>query len=118
MKSIRDIIRERVTVLPNHMGLKLSDDTSIEESLQILDWTTILSNDCGFMVGDAVNFGYAKWGEDYEQALYQTGRASDTLRYCASMSALVPQDQRTLTPNENESDDSDDWWKQSRYSRN
>lgn len=82
----------------------------------------MLSADCGFMVGDVPNFGYAKWGEEYEQALNQSGRASDTLRYCASMSALIPQDQRTLTPNENEGDDNDDdtrdWWKQSEFWRN
>jgi hypothetical protein len=117
-RPIQDIVRDHVTVLPNHIGLKLADNTPIEESLRILDWATTLSEQCGFMVGDVANFGQTKWGEKYTEALNQTGRASDILRYCASMSAVIPQDQRSLTPNDNDNDNDADWWKKSRGSLN
>ena len=126
-RPIPDIIREHVTVLPGHIGLKLSNNTPIEESLSILDWTTTLSEHCRFMIGDVVNFGFTKFGvKKYERALHQTGRASDIniLRYCAAMSGLIPPDQRkwigplNLDDLGDDSGDGDDWWKQSRYSRN
>src|SRR5690242_20339907 len=59
-RPIQDIIRERVTVLDGHIGLKLADNTPIEESLRILDWTTSLSKHVGFMIGDVLNFSEAK----------------------------------------------------------
>jgi hypothetical protein len=73
------------------------------------------------MIGDAVNYGYAKWGKKYDRALHQTGRACDILQYCASMSALIPPDQRKWIGPLNLDDfgdeegggDSGDWWKQS-----
>jgi hypothetical protein len=71
------------------------------------------------MVGEVLNFAQAKWGEKYTEALNQTGRASDTLRYCASISALIPPNQREwIGPLnlEDSSGDGGDWWKQSRYS--
>src|SRR5437660_4379553 len=73
-RPIKEILRERVKILPGHIGIKLADDTPIEESLRVLDWTTTLADHVGFMIGDVLNFGEAKWGEKYTQALAQTGR--------------------------------------------
>jgi len=42
-RPIQDILKERVTVLPGSIGLKLADDTPLDESLCVLDWTTTLS---------------------------------------------------------------------------
>src|SRR5262249_35971098 len=56
-RPLEEIVRDRVTVLPGNIGLKLADDTPIEESLRILDWTTALSDHVGFMIGDVLNFG-------------------------------------------------------------
>jgi len=120
-RPIHEIIRDHVTVLPGYIGLELDTDTPVEEALRILDWTTTQSdNSCGYMIGDAVNFGYAKWGKKYGRALHQTGRVSDILQYCASMSALIPPDTRKLIGPLNldgvisDADDDSgvsDWWK-------
>jgi hypothetical protein len=93
-RPIEDIVRDRVTMLPGHIGLKLADDTPIEESLRVLDWTTTLSDHVGFMIGDVLNFGNTKWGEKYTQALNQTGRALPTLKQYASVSARIPIEKR------------------------
>lgn len=93
-RPIQDIIRERVTVLDGHIGLKLADDTPLEESLRILDWTTTMSDHVGFMVGDVLNFGEKKFGEKYKAALIQTGRAYTTLRRYSSVAAQFPPEQR------------------------
>src|SRR5207245_7666187 len=73
-KPIQDILDKRVKIFPGHTGLKLADDTPIEETLRILDWTTQMSDHVGFMIGDVINFGEAQWGEKYTAALNQTGR--------------------------------------------
>jgi hypothetical protein len=93
-RPIEDILRDRVTVLDGHIGLKLAEDTPIEESLRVLDWTTQLSDHVGFMIGDVLNFGHTKWGEKYTAALNQTGRARSTLRQYASVAARIPPGQR------------------------
>ena len=54
-RPIQDIIRDRVTVLPGHIGLEIADNTPIEESLLILDWTMQMSDHVGFMIGDVLN---------------------------------------------------------------
>src|SRR5438128_7076855 len=72
-RPIEDIIRDRVTVLPDHVGLKLADATPIEETLRVLDWTMALHDHVGFMIGDVLNFSYHKFGQKYTQALNQTG---------------------------------------------
>jgi len=74
-RPIQDIIADRVTVLPGNIGLKLADNTPIEESLRILDWTTQMPDHVGFMIGDVLNFGQHKFGHKYTVALNQTGRA-------------------------------------------
>ena len=64
-RPIQDIIRDRVTVLPGHIGLEIADNTPIEESLLILDWTMQMSDHVGFMIGDVLNFSEKKWGDKY-----------------------------------------------------
>jgi hypothetical protein len=94
-RDIKDILADHVTVLDGHIGLKLSDDTPIEESLRVLDWTTALSEHVGFMIGDVINFGHKKWTrEKYQLALNQTGRAYSTLTKYASVSAAIPAEKR------------------------
>jgi hypothetical protein len=98
-QSMNEIVRERVTVLPGNIGLKLAENTTLEESLVILDWTTTMSDHVGFMIGDALNFGNTKWGEKYTQALNQTGRAKPTLKEYASVCARIPFAQRQASLN-------------------
>jgi hypothetical protein len=93
-RAIEDIMRERVTIHPDHIGLKIADATPIEESLRILDWATAMSDHVGFMIGDVINFGKAKWGEKYNAALIQTGRAYTTLRQYASVAERIPIEKR------------------------
>lgn len=96
-KSTRDmaeILKERVTVMPGNIGLKLDDETPIEESLRILDWTQALSDHVGFMIGDVLNFGQTKWGTKYTAALNQTGRALSTLKGYAEASRKIPVEKR------------------------
>jgi hypothetical protein len=93
-RPIQEILRDRVKVFDGHIGLKIADDTTIEESLVILDWATGMSNHVGFMIGDVINFGRSKWGEKYNQALNQTGRAYSTLAHYASVAARITPDKR------------------------
>ncbi|SRR6266478_42093 len=93
-RPIEEIIKERVTVLPGSIGLKIADNTPIEESLRVLDWTTTLSNHVGFMIGDVLNFGMAKFGEKYKAALNQTGRAYSTLAGYAETARRIPASNR------------------------
>jgi hypothetical protein len=95
-RPIQEIIGDRVTVLPGHIGLKLADDTPIEESLRVLDWTLQMSDHVGFMVGDVINFGNMKWGEEeYTKILLQTGLQRSTLRGYARVARNIPQSERT-----------------------
>jgi hypothetical protein len=93
-RPIQEILADHVTVLPGHIGLKLSDDTPIEESLRILDWTTTLSDHVGFLIGDVINYGDTKWGEKYAAALNQTGRAYTTLVTYARTAKKIPIESR------------------------
>ena len=93
-RAIQDIIRNRVKVLPGHIGLEIAEDTPMEESFRILDWTTQMSDHVGFMIGDVLNFGLHKWGEKYTQALNQTGRAKSTLKNYAWVARTIPPSKR------------------------
>lgn len=93
-RPIQDILRERVTILPESIGLELADDTPIEESLRVLDWANTMNNHVGFMIGDVLNFGKAKFGEKYQQALNITGRAYSTLAGYAEAAKHIPKDKR------------------------
>ena len=93
-RSINEIVADRVKVLPGSIGLEISEDTPIEESLRILDWATALSNHVGFMIGDILNFGNAKWGDKYTTALEQTGRALNTLKGYSETARKIPPSQR------------------------
>jgi hypothetical protein len=93
-RSMQDIITDRVTVLPGSVGVKLADETPIEESLVVLDWATQMSDHVGFIIGDVLNFGQSKWGEKYTAALNQTNRAYKTLRDYASVAARITPDKR------------------------
>jgi hypothetical protein len=93
-RDIKDIIRDRVTVLPGSIGLELDKDTPIEETLRVLDWTTTLSDHVGFMIGDVLNFGETKFGEKYNQAMLQTGRSKTTLKGYAEAAKRIPASQR------------------------
>ena len=94
-RPIEDIVRDRVIVLDGHIGLKLAEDTPIEESLRVLDWATQMSDHVGFMIGDVLNFCQAKWGEKYTAALNQTGRAKSTLKHYANVAARIPAAKRS-----------------------
>jgi hypothetical protein len=89
-RPIQDILKDRVTVLPGSIGIKLADATPIEESLRVLDWATTMSNHVGFMIGDILAFGSAKWGEKYKAALNQTGRAYSTLKGYLETARKIP----------------------------
>jgi len=95
-RPIEDILRDRVTILDGHIGLKLSDATTIEENLAILDWATSLSNHAGFMIGDVLLAGEknAEYGSKYDRALHQTGRKYSTLQSYKSVAKAVPPKKR------------------------
>lgn len=93
-RPMMDVVKQRVTQVHDHLGLKIDEDTPIEESLQILDWTMQLNNHVGFMIGDVLNFGNKKWGTKYSEALNRTGRALSTLKGYAEASAKIPVENR------------------------
>jgi hypothetical protein len=93
-RPIQDILADRVTVLDGSIGLKLADNTPIEEQLRVLDWATTLSDHVGFMIGDVLNFGKTKWGDKYTAALNQTGRAQSTLWAYAETARKIAPDKR------------------------
>src|SRR5215813_619235 len=88
-RDIKVVLKERVKFLPEHVGLSLSDDTSIAECLQILDYVVQLGEHIGFLIGDVLNYGEAKWREKYRQAMEQTGRAKGTLVTYASVARRI-----------------------------
>jgi hypothetical protein len=93
-RSLDEIVQDRVTLLPDNIGIKLSEQTTIEESLAILDWATAMSDHVGFMIGDVLNFGQTKFGQKYTVALNQTGRAISTLWGYAEAARRIPADKR------------------------
>jgi hypothetical protein len=93
-RPIQEIIGDRVTVLPGHIGLKIADGTPIEENLAILDWATQLSDHAGFMIGDVLLAGEKTYGETYNTALNQTGRAYSTLKNYKMVAKAVPPSKR------------------------
>ncbi len=96
-QSVQEILRDRVTILDGSIGLELSPDTTIEESLAVLDWTTQLNAHSGFMIGDVLNFGNTKFGEKYTVALNQTNRALSTLKGYAEAARRIPADKRVAS---------------------
>lgn len=96
-RTTEEVVKDRVTVMPGNIGLKIDSETPIEESLQILDWTTMLSDHVGFMIGDVLNFSNAKWGDKYTAALNQTGRGLSTLKGYAETAKKIPYDKRVAT---------------------
>lgn len=93
-RPIQEVINDRVTIAPNSIGLTMSDDTTIEESLAVLDWTTSLSDHVGFMIGDVLNHGHVQFGDKYTAALKQTGRALSTLKGYSEASRRIPIEKR------------------------
>src|SRR5438132_1800741 len=93
-RDIKEILAERVTVLPGSIGLRIADNTPIEESLRVLDWTTTLASHVGFMIGDVLLFSDAKWGEMYKAAINQTGRAYSTLQKYKNVAHSIPPERR------------------------
>lgn len=89
-RSVEEIVRDRVTILEGSIGLELSSDTTIEESLAVLGYATALSDHVGFMIGDVLNFGESKWGQKYAAALNQTGYAKSTLKGYAEAAKRIP----------------------------
>jgi hypothetical protein len=93
-RDIKEILADRVIMLPGSIGLRIADNTPIEESLRVLDWATTMSNHVGFMIGDILAFGAAKWGEKYKAAVNQTGRAYSTLKGYLETARRIPQANR------------------------
>lgn len=93
-RDIREIVNDRVTVLPGSIGVKLAEETPIEECLRIMDWAQAMSDHVGFMIGDIINFGAAKWGDKYQQAMEQTNRAYSTLAHYAMTARRIPAEKR------------------------
>src|SRR5262245_61685522 len=93
-RDIKAVLKDRGKILPDHIGLKLAEDTSIAECLQVLDWAVAFGHHIQFLIGDVINFGFAKWGDKYRQAMEQTGRAKSTLVAYASVARRIPAAQR------------------------
>ena len=93
-RDIKAVLRDRVEFLPRHLGMVVADDTTLAESLQICDWAIALGEHVQFLIGDAINFGRAKWGEKYWEAIKRTGRAYDTLRHYAETARKIAHSKR------------------------
>jgi len=93
-RSIQEVLKDRVTVLPGSLGIKMAEDTPIEETFQVLDYTNQMKEHVGFMLGDIINFGNTKFGETYKIALNQTGRAYSTLAGYAETARRIPFEKR------------------------
>ncbi len=93
-RSINDILADRVTVLPGSVGVILDKKTPLEESLRLLDYFGTFSDHVGFMIGDVLNFGNHAYGEKYQRALNQTGRAYSTLAGYAEAARRIPAKER------------------------
>ncbi len=93
-RSVQEIVRDRATILDGGLGLELSDNTTIEESLAVLDWAQGMSDHVGFWIGDILNFANTKWGQKYTVALQQTNRALSTLKGYAEAAKRIPANKR------------------------
>ncbi len=93
-RAMHEIVQDRVQVLEGSIGLKIADETPIEESLVILDWAMQMNDHVGFMIGDVLNFGEVRWGDKYTAALNQTGRALSTLKAYSEVARRIPAEKR------------------------
>jgi hypothetical protein len=88
-RAIEEILKERVEILPHSVGLKIDKETPIEENLKILDWASAMNDHVGFFIGDVLNHGQHAYGEKYQRALNQTGRAYSTLAQYAEVARKI-----------------------------
>jgi hypothetical protein len=93
-RPLDEIWKERVEVVP--MGLKIAENTPIEECLRILDKVIEEAGHIGFRIGDTLNFGNAKYGEKYQRLINQTGRAYSTLAGYAEVARQIPLGRRII----------------------
>lgn len=96
-REIRDILADHVQMLPDNIGMKISDNIPIEESLRVLDYATALGDHVGFMIGDVIVHGQDKFGAKYDRAMQQTGRQRSTLKGYVEAARKFPPDQRAAS---------------------
>jgi hypothetical protein len=90
-REIKEVLRDRVTVLDAHLGLKLSPHTTPAENLQILDHVVQMGDHVQFLIGDVINEGQWRWGEKkYNDAMNRTGRSRGNLWNIASIARRIP----------------------------
>lgn len=93
-RTIQEILNDRVTIAPGHIGLTMADDTPLEEHIAVLGYTTQLSDHVGFMIGDILNNGAVRWGSKYKVALDRTSKKLSTLKGYAEASRRIPLEKR------------------------
>lgn len=67
---------------------------TFEEWEEALKWSRDVEQSAGFWIGDLLNYGEAKYGEKYSQALEATPFAEKTLRNAASVANKIAPAQR------------------------
>tara|TARA_R100000027_G_scaffold54802_4_gene43926 strand:+ start:21616 stop:22326 length:711 start_codon:yes stop_codon:yes gene_type:complete len=80
---------DRYRIKISAKGLDLPEDLTIEEWNRFGDFLAQANNSVGFWVGDWINFGEAKWGEKYAEAMELTGFEYDTLAIYAYVAKRV-----------------------------
>jgi hypothetical protein len=90
-----EIMKERVEVLPGWIGLKISDATPMDECMKIVDRVRQMHQNVSWMLGDLINFGNQKYGDElFQRVMNQTGRGYSTLAGYAETAKKIPLEQR------------------------
>src|SRR5262245_40064210 len=96
-RDIKEVMKDRVEILPGSLGLKLKPETTIAENLQILDEVVHMEDHVQFMIGDVLNYGELTYGRArYDDVLHRTGRAQSTLYQYAQTARLIPFSKRIM----------------------
>jgi hypothetical protein len=75
-------------------GMIAIKDATFDEWSSALQWTQRVNDAVQFWVGDLLEYGEAKWGEKYSQALDTTELHIQTLRNAAWVARQIPPNRR------------------------
>lgn len=77
----------KVTISPT--GMQFHDELTFDEWREVGDAVIPAAKAIGFVVGDWLNYGAARYGEKYDEAIQSTGMSYSTLSGCSYVARNV-----------------------------
>lgn len=94
-RPVEEIVAEKVTFAPNHVGVLVKEGTTLEEVVPMIDYFARLGEHIGFFVGDVMVYARNTFKERVDWAMEATGRAASTVKNFETVSRAVPIDVRS-----------------------